>query len=691
MSNGADLSGTGQLGTEHPVGVAVRIFASDSGALTLGVVCKAGFALEPGRSTLLDEIVSPTPDDRYSKQGSLLAATDLCPPKARADVVLTGSAFVSEGVKEIVARLTIGRPGEGIDKALRVTSERRLSRGEMVGGGTFTRATLEFERAPRNPDNPVGVALNASGSTEVHLPRQGLLVSLPHGELVMQPVSAGGFPSFGPIAPNWPARWRYLVSQAAQQWALAGGFAARSAPWFDGRAYKLPAGIDPAFFNVAPPDQQLSRIRGDEPILLEHLSPEFDRLETHLPLVVPRVVVTLRSRGAQEIELLCDTLAIDTDRSTAALVWRGFVTIDTLSDVVSVRGRLRAGPVSAPSSPKLESVRTPTRTPTQRIRMVPLAEAAPIAEQTLPTAEPETTEHVGPPADAEEQMSVTMDIPAEVLDRQTSEVPLTPAVAELPATMTTLPFKTPQPQEIMAALPFHRTAPREADLGIEPAPITPAVEDLPPLAPAPWPIAAPAMVAPPAPVMPGVGAGTIGQSLKQKPWTPPVAAPAVEEEEEPSPPTLLTKVAEPTAPAPPRELGLEEYAVIAAEIAFGKNDRASVLSERNLSDEQYEPLAKSLEASMSEELSRGRIALRTRFDKAFVARLEELRGAPLSAEDYAGLVVATERAQAAEALHSLGLPAQSQMSIERVWLERMTEEPGLKKEVRRAVETLREN
>lgn len=662
----------------------MRIFSSESGSITLGVVCKAGFALEPGRSTLLEEIVAPNADDRYSKQGSLLAATDLCPPKARADVVLTGSAFVSEGVKEIVARMSVGRPNEGgIDKALRVTSERRLSHGEMVGGATFTRATLEFERAPRNADNPVGVALSESSSTEVQLPRQGLLVSLPHGELVMQPVSAGGFPSFGPIAPNWPARWRFLASSAAQQWAMAGGFAARSPPWFDGRAYRLPVGIEPAFFNVAPPDQQLARMRGDESIVLEHLSPEFDRLETQLPYVVPRVVVTLRSRGPQDIELVCDTLSIDADRSTAALVWRGFVAIDTLSDVVSVRARLQAA--RSPSSAKVGAVPVPTRTPTQKIRMVPAAESTLPVEKTVEADEPEMAEPDLGPADAEEQMSVTIDIPAEALERETAEVPLTPAVAALPATMTTLPFKTPAAQEIMAALPFSRETP------IEPAPITPAVEELPPLAPMPWPIATPAMVPPPAAVMPIVGAGTIGQSLKQKPWTPPVAAPPVEEEEEPSPPTLLTKVAEPEAPPPPRELELEEYAMIAAEIAFGKNERASVLSERNLSDEQYEPLAKSLEASMSEELLRGRIALRTRFDKAFVARLEDLRGAPLSAENYAGLVVATERAQAAEALEALGLPAQSQMPIERVWLERMTEEPGLKKEVRKALERLRDN
>lgn len=696
MSSGADHSGTDASAAGQPVGVAVRIFSSEAGALTLSVVCKAAFALEPGRATLLDEIVSPVADDRFSPQGSLLLASDLCPPKARADVVLTGSAFVSEGVKEIVARMTVGRPGEGIDKALRVTSERRLSRGEMVGGGTFTRATLEFERAPRNADNPVGVAVNESSSTDVHLPRQGLLAPLPHGELVMQ---AAGFPSFGPIAPNWPARWRHLVSPLAQQWALAGGFAARSPPWFDGRSYRLPAGIEPAFFNIAPPDQQLPRLRGDEPIVLEHLSPEFDRLETQLPPVMPRVVITLHRRGPLEIELACDTLAIDADRSTASLVWRGFVPIDTLADVMSVRARLHGGPARPASSPKLESVRMLVRSATQRIPMVAPAPTSPAAvEQTLEAEEPETGQHRAPHAaadarttrdDAEEQLSVTLDIPAEALDRATSDVPLTPAIPELPKTQQTLPFRTPAPQ----ALPFQR-APEAVE---EPAPITPAALGLPPAPPAPWPIQAPALVS--APPRLG-GERTIGQSLQQKPWTPPspppYAAPDAkeeDEEEEPSPPTLLTNTPAAEAPAPPaaqQELTIEAYAEIAAAIALGKRARQVILEEQGLGVETYEAQSQELERSISEEMSRGRVARRARFDRAFVGKLEALRGAPLTAQDYASLVVATERANAPAAFATLGLPLEGQMSIERVWLERMTEDPALKKEVRKALAALRD-
>ncbi len=117
----------------------------------------------------------------------------------------------------------------------------------------------------------------------------------------------------GPIAPTWPSRTAMLGRHAAT---------------WDHRAWNtrpLPEDVDGAFFNAAPPDQQLADLIGDEIIVLEHLSPLYPRLETRLARVVPRATVRREDGAAQEVRLRCDTLSIDGDRAIASLVFRGVV------------------------------------------------------------------------------------------------------------------------------------------------------------------------------------------------------------------------------------------------------------------------------------------------------------------------------------------------------------------------------
>ena len=78
--------------------------------------------------------------------------------------------------------------------------------------------------------------------------------------------------------------------------------------------------IAKSYFNIAPPDQQLQRIQPRERIVLEHLHPDIPRLITALPGIAPRAFV---ERTRQEIQLICDTLLIDTDRLTCTVSWRG--------------------------------------------------------------------------------------------------------------------------------------------------------------------------------------------------------------------------------------------------------------------------------------------------------------------------------------------------------------------------------
>ena len=98
---------------------------------------------------------------------------------------------------------------------------------------------------------------------------------------------------FGPIAPTWPERFEKLYHHA-QTW--------------DHRTWiqrPLPQGIDAAYFNAAPSDQQVDAIRADERIVIDNLHPVLPRIATNLATVIPQAVVERpgRSPGGRPLRL----------------------------------------------------------------------------------------------------------------------------------------------------------------------------------------------------------------------------------------------------------------------------------------------------------------------------------------------------------------------------------------------------
>src|SRR5262249_10092131 len=112
---------------------------------------------------------------------------------------------------------------------------------------------------------------------------------------------------FGPVAPTWPARIACLAGYAStwsERWIETG----------------LPDDLDFAFFQAAPRDQQLDALATDAQLILENLHPSSDRFVGRLPGHRARALV---EPEGLEVEMVCDTLAIDTDRLLATLTWRG--------------------------------------------------------------------------------------------------------------------------------------------------------------------------------------------------------------------------------------------------------------------------------------------------------------------------------------------------------------------------------
>lgn len=299
-----------------PFRAATLVWQARPSEWTLTVVVKGTFQLVADGEASVAARQDPIGADRHwddDPEGSLYAPCDRAPFKPRADVLLVGHAFASEPTTHLTARLCFGE----LDKTVEIVGDRlweRTSRGLAVAAPEeFVCMPMSYERAPLGPDNPVGIDATAAPIA---------------GALAMPNLTG----AFGPIDPTWRGRLRGL-SLAATDWAheVEEGRGATAGP--------APPGLDLAFFNTAPADQQLDLLRPSAPIVLEGLHPDCPRIESHLPPLRPRVhLADPSSRAPREVALRCDTLWIETDHGVAVATWRGITTVPT-ADIASL-GRL---------------------------------------------------------------------------------------------------------------------------------------------------------------------------------------------------------------------------------------------------------------------------------------------------------------------------------------------------------------
>lgn len=683
-----------------PLPAASRVSPSARGGFTLTIVCKATFLLMPGESPLDSEQEAPNEEDNYWDDDpgrSLYSPGDLIPFKPRADIVLVGHAFApgQAPARSIPTRLVVGE----VDKGIEAFCDRSFTlEGQLREGPMVTRVPLRYERAAGGPGtwNPVGMrpdVTDAYGSIALpNMQRPGTLVSA--REDYIEPIG------YGPLAPTWPMRQEKL-GYLSTIWD--------SSKWY---TTPLPDRMDFSFFNVAPPDQQLSEIRPNERIVLENLHPEHPRLVTSLPGVRPRAVLA-RPGQREEIALKADTLWIDTALSVCTVVWRAQVALSHRQEAGQVVITLASQPATAGGfaevrAPAHNEIKANTAAEEAAFR-TPMSpddpDGAPTAAISLPNRKPVMPFSGGSSAAA-------APLPAPLPFKAPSAPvapPSSPAAAGAPPAgagadldddlITGETLKLTRRDVIQrAALPFMQrgdAAPAPAPMPIPEAPPAP-----PPPIPLPMPSAPSLQVSPPPFVPPPPTALSAEAPAPAAPPPPPVL-PITNPDLPPAPP-MIGPLARPGMDAPsdgaapqpaadgkntrPKidEVTVETCGAIAASLARRKDEAAKILEERSITAADWKLVEKHWAEAIRKETDRGRTALLKAYDAAYVAQLEKERG-PITVVEYAHLVVASERGAAAPVLEEMSLPKGSFMRIERVWLERVAEDDALAADVRKAI------
>jgi hypothetical protein len=288
------------------------VWQPSPGAWALTVACHAVFELTPQESPI---VAKPLPLDAVKEDDERAWVEPWAPPapiKREPEVIVVGHAYAPTGspATSLVVRLAVG----DFEKLLQVYGDSWFTQqGAVTSPLAFAKMPLSWERAAGAPDpsNPVGVAMGKDGVVDT----QGRVVLpnlRPMGTWVTSRDDVVAPVGLGPIRPSWRSRVERLHHHAAS---------------WDARRWAeqpLPEGFDVSYFNVAPADQAVSGLAGNERLVLENLHPRFARLTTYLAATTPCVVASLRG-VEQNVPLVCDTLVLDSDRGVAFLVWRGQV------------------------------------------------------------------------------------------------------------------------------------------------------------------------------------------------------------------------------------------------------------------------------------------------------------------------------------------------------------------------------
>jgi uncharacterized protein YjbI with pentapeptide repeats len=290
-----------------PLAVGTIAWRDASGALQLTVIAKATLEIRPDhRARLIDPY--PLFGDLYFEENegrSLRVASDYAPRKPRVDVLFTGAAYapVGERVTHRSVRLAMAVGGKSLfDKKLLAIGARERDRaGTPTPPQPFVYLPLRWELAhggAASRANPIGVGED---------PGDTRLPSLVDPNDPKRPAG------LGPVPPSW---WQRREKLGGADPAVL----ASPVP-------TLRAGIDLAYFNAAPADQQLASLAGDEQVLMSGLHPTLSEITWRLPGLRAHAALELGGKR-RDVPLAIDTMWIEGETLRCTVTWRGALALE---------------------------------------------------------------------------------------------------------------------------------------------------------------------------------------------------------------------------------------------------------------------------------------------------------------------------------------------------------------------------
>jgi uncharacterized protein YjbI with pentapeptide repeats len=241
-------------------------------------------------------------------------------PKARAEVLVAGSAYAPQGkpVQAMQVSLQLG----ALEKTLNVVGTREWYYGlvpwyQVSAPKPFVTMPLDYSHAlggARHPGNPLGVGYTGNRFAGLFGRNKGVLPNLEApGQAVRYPWKKLTPAGFGPLALNWQPR-----SQR---------FGTYKGDWLKQAAPGLAADASALLFNMAPQDQWLPEfLRGGEPYRLAGMHPDLPEVQGRLPELAARAFVRRSGASAdalEEVPMRFDTVWFFPDLMLGVAIYHG--------------------------------------------------------------------------------------------------------------------------------------------------------------------------------------------------------------------------------------------------------------------------------------------------------------------------------------------------------------------------------
>jgi len=320
-----------------PFAAAYSMGIQKSGRSCLVIVAKATYKLPTAQQEpeLAEEQIAPFETDSYTGEpgdSAPLYENDFATFKPRCDVILHGSAYSREPVTERQVGLKVGN----LEKLFKVIGPRHFEKAngnyalQASQPEPFTRQKISYDTAYGGYEKTGHVGNNGEENYETFManpvgigycpnsdPDDLIGKPLPQTEEINTPITSrknnNYVPqSFGPVARNWYPRY-----------TLGGTYDDK---WIENIRPFLPDDFDEAYYQCAPPDQQVPHLRGGELIALFGLTPE-EKTSFYLPKNSVPMQAILSNGDRHNLNPVIDTLTIEPDEKCFYLVWRARIAL----------------------------------------------------------------------------------------------------------------------------------------------------------------------------------------------------------------------------------------------------------------------------------------------------------------------------------------------------------------------------